>query len=176
MKKIYILLLMFSLMLSSCGRSEEVVVTKTPFPEIVGVDFEGNTVTNDIFSEYDATVVNFWNNYCGTCIEEMPELEEYFQQFKEKNINLIGVGTDSSDSEESLQFAKEIIASKGVTYANISPNQESLFYNDFIEKLPGYPTTYIVDSDGNIIGTPIVGNVKSQEEGLSNRLNAITKK
>ncbi len=165
MKKILILILMINLtlILSSCSSKEGAVVTKTPFPEIIGVDFEGKEVSNDIFEKYDATIINFWNNYCGTCIEEMPELEEYYEKFKEKNINLIGVGTDSGDSEESFKFSKEIIHNKKVTYINISPNQNSEFYKDFIANLPGYPTTYVVDSEGNIIGTPIVGNVKLQE-------------
>ena len=98
--------------LSACSSSDE-LVSKTPFPTFSEVDMEGNEVTNDIFSEYYATIVNFWNNGCGTCIEEMPELEEYFQDFQEKNINLIGVASDSGESEEQLETARKILKEKG---------------------------------------------------------------
>ena len=56
-------------------------VSKTAFPEFDEVDMEGSPVTSDIFADYDATIVNFWNNGCGSCIEEMPELEELYQDF-----------------------------------------------------------------------------------------------
>ncbi len=156
--------------LTACSSSQEDLVSKTPFPEFSEVDTQGNPVTNDIFSDYDATIVNFWNNGCGTCIEEMPELEELYQQFKEENINLIGVASDSGQSEEQLETAQNILSEKGVTYLNLSPDPENELYKDFIAQLAGYPTTYIVDRDGNIIGAPIIGNVKDQEDTLERRL------
>ncbi len=178
MKKIYTLCAMIVLLftLSGCGSNEEISATKTPFPEMNETDFEGNIITNDIFSEYDATIVNFWNNMCGTCIEEMPELEELYHEFKDKNINLIGIGTDSGTSEEHFEFAKKITMEKGVTYMNVSPNKDGSFYNEYIPTIFSYPTTYVVDSEGNIIGTSIVGNVKKQEEALNNRIDAAIKK
>lgn len=160
--------------LTGCGTTgEESLVSKTPFPEFDEVDMAGNPVSSDIFADYDATIVNFWNNGCGTCIEEMPELEELYQQFKEQNINLIGVGTDSGEGEEQLSTAKEILEEKGVTYINISPDPEGTFYQEFISDIFTYPTTYIVDSDGNIIGAPISGNVKKQIDTVSERLALI---
>ena len=67
--------------LTACSSSQEDLVSKTPFLEFSEVDTQGNPVSNDIFSDYDTTMVNFWNNGCGTCIEEMPELEKLYQQF-----------------------------------------------------------------------------------------------
>lgn len=156
--------------LVACSSSDQELVSKTPFPEFSEVDTGGNTVTNDIFADYDATIINFWNNGCGTCIEEMPELETYFQDFKDQNINLIGVASDSGESEEKLEEAQDILEEKGVTYTNLSPNPENTLYLDFISQLAGYPTTYVVDSEGNIIGAPIIGNVKAQEDTLNSRL------
>lgn len=160
--------------LAGCSTGEDnSLVSKTPFPEFSEADTEGNPVSSDIFADYDATIVNFWNNGCGTCIEEMPELEELYQQFKEQNINLIGVGTDSGEGEEQLSTAKEILEEKGVTYSNISPDPEGTFYQEFISDIFTYPTTYIVDSDGNIIGAPISGNVKKQIDTVNERLALI---
>lgn len=156
--------------LTACGASEEELVSKTPFPEFSELDTQGNTVTSEAFADYDATIINFWNNGCGTCIEEMPELEEYYQDFKDQNINLMGVASDSGESEEQLETAREILEEKGVTYPNLSPDPENSLYQDFISQLTGYPTTYVVDSEGNIVGAPIIGNLKEQEETLNHRL------
>lgn len=98
----------------------------------------------------------------GTCIAEMPELEEMYQDFQQDHINLIGVGADSGEGEEQLELAKKILAEKGVTYQNIVPDPENDFYKKFIGEIAGYPTTYVVDNEGNIIGAPIIGNVKEQ--------------
>lgn len=156
--------------LTACSASEDELVSKTPFPEFSESDTQGNVVTNDIFGDYDATIINFWNNGCGTCIEEMPELEEYYQSFQEQNINLIGVASDSGESDEQLKTAQDILAQKGVTYTNLSPDPDNALYQDFISQLAGYPTTYVVDREGNIVGAPIIGNVKEQEETLNTRL------
>ena len=166
-------LMMGAALLAGCGAQETDLVSKKPFPEFSETDTNGNTVTSDIFADYDATIVNFWNNGCGTCIAEMPELEAMYQEFKEQGINLIGVGADSGESEEQLATAQKILEEKGVTYLNISPEPENDFYKDFISEITGYPTTYVVDSEGNIIGAPIIGNVKDQLDTLQNRLNSI---
>ena len=177
MKRVLTLLVSAALMaaaLTGCGSGgEDALVSKTAFPEFDEVDMEGNQVTSDIFADYDATIVNFWNNGCGTCIAEMPELEELYQDFKERNINLIGVGTDSGEGEEQLATAREILAEKGVTYPNISPDPEGDFYKDFIADIFTYPTTYIVDREGNIIGASIAGNVKEQLDTVEARLELI---
>lgn len=170
---LFLLLAMGTAVLAGCGAREQDLVSKTPFPEFSETDTEGNAVTNDIFADYDVTIVNFWNNGCGTCIAEMPELEELYQEFQKDNINLIGVGADSGESEEQLEMAKSILEEKGVTYQNISPNPENDFYQDFIADITGYPTTYVVDSEGNIVGAPLIGNVKEQLETLQNRIDQI---
>ena len=157
--------------LAGCSTGEDnSLVSKTPFPEFSEADTEGNPVSSDIFADYDATIVNFWNNGCGTCIEEMPELEELYHQLQERNINLIGVGTDSGEGEEQLETAQNILKEKGVTYVNISPDPEGEFYKDFVSEIFSYPTTDIVDGEGNIIGAPIVGNVKKQIDTVNDRL------
>ena len=177
MKRVLTLLLSAVLMtaaLTGCSSGEEdALVSKTPFPEFSEVDIEGDEISSDIFADYDATIVNFWNNGCGSCVAEMPELEELYQDFQERNINLIGVGTDSGESDEPLDTAREILAEKGVTYTNISPDPDGDFYKTFIADISTYPTTYIVDSEGNIVGADIVGNVKKQLDTVEARLELI---
>ena len=164
--RLFLVLVMSTALFAGCGSQEQELVSKMPFPEFTEADMEGDAITNDIFAEYDVTIVNFWNNGCGTCIAEMPELEE-------DNINLIGVGADSGESQEQLDLARSILQEKGVTYQNISPNPNNAFYKEFVADITGYPTTYIVDREGNIIGVPLIGNVKEQMETLQNRIDQI---
>lgn len=110
-----------------------------------------------------------------TCIEEVPELEDLHHQFQEQNINLIGVGTDSGEGEEQLETAQNILKEKGVTYVNISPDPEGEFYKGFVSEIFSYPATYTMDGEGNIIGAPIVGNVKKQIDTVNERLELIFK-
>ena len=159
--------------LTACG-NQEIEATIEPFPEFEGIDFEGNAVNNEMFQDYDATIINFWSNGCGSCIEEMPELEEYYQDFKDKKINLIAVAVSAGDSEELRAAAENILKEKGVTYTNVIPDIESSFYTDFIMNISGYPTTYLVDSEGNMVGAPLVGVVKNQEDTLMKRLDEIS--
>lgn len=177
MKKGSSLLLAAALLLAAltgCSAGEDnSLVSKTPFPAFTEVDTQGNPVSSEIFADYDATIVNFWNNGCGSCIAEMPELEELYQELQERNINLIGVGTDSGESREQLDTAWEILREKGVTYINISPDPEGAFYQDFVAELSTYPTTCIVDRAGNIVGADIVGNVKKQLDIVEARLDLI---
>lgn len=176
MKKLMSILLVAICMLSlaACGNSE-IEATIKPFPEFEGVDFNGNAVNNNIFEDYDATIINFWTNGCGSCIAEMPELEEYYQNFKGKNINMVAVAASAGDSDELREDAETILKEKGVTYTNIIPDIESSFYKDFIGEITGYPITYIVDSNGNMVGAPLIGVVKNQEDKLMKRLDEITK-
>lgn len=162
------------LSLAACGNTE-ITATIEPFPEFEGIDFAGNVVNNELFKDYDVTVVNFWSNGCGSCIAEMPELEEYYQNFKDRNINLVAVAVSSGDSEEERAKAEEILKEKGVTYQNIIPDIESKFYKDFIGNITGYPITYLVDSKGNMVGAPLIGVVKDQENMLMKRLDEMTK-
>lgn len=175
MKKLISIVLIAACILSlaACG-NEKIQATIKPFPEFKGVDFADNTVNNNLFKDYDVTVVNFWSNGCGSCIAEMPELEEYYQDFKSRNINLVAVAVSAGDSKEERTRADEILKEKGVTYQNIIPDVKSEFYKDFIGNISGYPITYLVDSDGNIVGAPLIGVLKNQEDMLMNRLNEMT--
>lgn len=160
------------LLLTAFG-GEEIEATKKPFPKFTTTDFKGNELTNDIFGDYDVTIVNFWSNTCGSCIAEMPELEQYYREFKDEKVNLIGVAVSAGDSEEERAQAEKILREKGVTYTNLIPDIKSDFYNEFIGSITGYPITYIVDRDGNMVGAPLVGVVANQEEKLMKRIDDI---
>jgi peroxiredoxin len=42
-------------------------------------------------------VVNFWATWCGPCVEEMPELQQFADEFAQRNVAVIGIGVDDAD-------------------------------------------------------------------------------
>ena len=142
MKKTVSLLLVLLLnaaALTACGAQKQDLVSKTPFPEFSETDTQGNPITDDIFEDYDITIVNFWNNGCGTCIAEMPELEEMYQEFQKDKINLIGVGADCGESEEQLQLARSILEEKGSPIKTSFPIRKMIFIRNLLPILPAIP-------------------------------------
>lgn len=118
------------------------------FPTFSMTDMNGNTVTESLFADNDVTVVNVWATYCGYCKQEMPDLESVYEDYKDKGVSVIGIVADGQTEEDS---ANSIISQYGIKYTNLITNDD--FNNDFLSGVSGYPTTFFVDSDGNILET-----------------------
>ena len=139
------------------------------FPAFEGKDLDGNPVKSDeLFSGNTVTVVNFWFTTCNPCVGELAELDALNKELAKKGGALIGVNTFTLDGDETaISEAKDVLAKKGVTYQNV------YFASDgeagkFTTNIFAYPTTYVVDRNGNIVGDPIVGAIteKKQAETL----------
>ena len=139
------------------------------FPAFEGKDLDGNTVKSDeLFSANAVTVVNFWFTTCNPCVGELGELDALNKELAEKGGALIGVNTFTLDGDEkAIAEAKEVLAKKGATYQNIYFGSGG-DAGKFVENVFAYPTTYVVDRSGNIVGEPIVGAIteKKQAETL----------
>ena len=139
------------------------------FPAFEGKDLDGNPVKSDeLFSANAVTVVNFWFTTCNPCVGELSELDALNKELAKKGGALIGVNTSTLDGDETeISEAKDVLAKKGVTYQNVyfAPDGEA---GKFITNILAYPTTYVVDRNGNIVGDPIVGAIteKKQAETL----------
>ena len=139
------------------------------FPAFEGKDLDGNTVKSDeLFSGNAVTVVNFWFTTCNPCVGELAELDALNKELAEKGGSLIGVNTFTLDGDKAaIADAKDVLAKKGATYQNIYFGSGG-DAGKFVENVFAYPTTYVVDRNGNIVGDPIVGAVteKKQAETL----------
>ena len=139
------------------------------FPTFEGKDLDGNTVKSDeLFSANAVTVVNFWFTTCNPCVGELAELDALNKELAEKGGALIGVNTFTLDGDEAaISEAKDVLAKKGATYQNVYFNSDGEA-GKFTENIFAYPTTYVVDRNGNIVGEPIVGAIteKNQAEKL----------
>ena len=135
------------------------------FPAFEGKDLDGNPVKSDeLFSGNAVTVVNFWFTTCNPCVGELAELDALNKELAEKGGALIGVNTFTLDGDETaISEAKDVLAKKGATYQNV------YFASDgeagkFTTNIFAYPTTYVVDRNGNIVGDPIVGAITEEKQ------------
>ena len=139
------------------------------FPAFEGKDLDGNTVKSDeLFSANAVTVVNFWFTTCNPCVGELSELDALNKELAEKGGSLIGVNTFTLDGDEAaISEAKDVLAKKGATYQNVYFDSDGEA-GKFTTNIFAYPTTYVVDRSGNIVGEPIVGAIteKKQAETL----------
>ena len=139
------------------------------FPAFEGKDLDGNTVKSDeLFSANAVTVVNFWFTTCNPCVGELAELDALNKELAEKGGSLIGVNTFTLDGDETaISEAKDVLAKKGATYQNVYFDSDGEA-GKFTTNIFAYPTTYVVDRSGNIVGEPIVGTIteKKQAETL----------
>ena len=139
------------------------------FPAFEGKDLDGNPVKSDeLFSANTVTVVNFWFTTCNPCVGELAELDALNKELAEKGGSLIGVNTFTLDGDEAaISEAKDVLAKKGATYQNVYFDSDGEA-GKFTTNIFAYPTTYVVDRSGNIVGEPIVGAIteKKQAETL----------
>ena len=139
------------------------------FPAFEGKDLDGNTVKSDeLFSGNTVTVVNFWFTTCNPCVGELAELDALNKELAEKGGSLIGVNTFTLDGDEAaISEAKDVLAKKGAAYQNVYFDSDGEA-GKFTTNIFAYPTTYVVDRSGNIVGEPIVGAIteKKQAETL----------
>ena len=144
------------------------------FPAFEGKDLNGNPVkSDDLFSKNTVTVVNFWFTTCNPCVGELAELDALNKELAKKGGALIGVNTFTLGGDEAaISEAKDVLAKKGATYQNVYFDSDGEA-GKFTANIFAYPTTYVVDRNGNIVGDPIVGAIteKKQAEALQAQIN-----
>lgn len=147
------------------------------FANLKTTDINGNEVTSDLFAEKELTLINVWATFCNPCISEIPELEKLYQ---EGEIGVVGLLVDTTSeklieglTEEEKELGLEIIELTKATYPQILVSKEML-ETDFIN-LRAFPTTYIVDKNGNFVGEKLEG-AKDKEnwlEVIKERMNLL---
>ena len=144
------------------------------FPAFTGKDLDGKDVTSeDIFSKNAVTVVNFWFTTCGPCVGELEDLDALNRELAEKGGAVIGINAFTLDGDEkAIQEAKELLMKKGAAYQNVYFPSDSEA-GRFAATVYAFPTTYVVDRSGNIVGDPIIGAItsKSQEKALKAQID-----
>ena len=137
----------------------------TKFPSFDGKDLDDNDVkSGELFSKNKVTVINFWFTSCNPCVGELSYLEELNKKLNEKGGEVIGINSFTIDGDKSaIAEAKELLSKKGITYKNIWFDSKSEA-GTFTSGIYSYPTTYVIDRNGNIVGEPIVGAITEKKQ------------
>jgi thioredoxin family protein len=139
------------------------------FTEFKAKTVSGDELTNDVFKSSKLTVVNVWGSWCGPCVAEIPELQKFYESMKDQGVNVIGV---AQDADTDLDAVKEVIEKNKVTYPNLIPEGK---LKDFVMTLQAFPTTLLVDSEGNVVakdlgGKDMAGFTKMVNDQLTKKL------
>lgn len=143
--------------------TDSVAADESAVKDISGKDFDGNDIDSSIFSNNAVTVLNFWFTGCKPCVAELSKLNEMNEELKSMGGEVIGVNTSTNDyNEAAIEEAKQVLESQGASYRNLSIDSNTAagaYANDII----AYPTTILVDRNGNIVGEPFLGGVDDED-------------
>ena len=138
--------------------SEEI----TPFKSFSGKNFDGNSVDESLFSNNAVTVINFWFNGCKPCVAELSKLNELNNTIQSMGGEVIGINTETFDGNETaIKEAATILESQGAKYRNFSIDSDS-DAGKYASDIMAFPTTILVDRNGNIVGDPMLGGIDDQ--------------
>ena len=132
------------------------------FKGFKGKDLDGNDVDDSLFAKNKVTVVNFWFSGCKPCVGELSKLNELNEKLKEMGGEVVGINTDTlDDNQDGIKEAKEILKAQGASYKNLTFDSDSTV-GKYAGNIMAFPTTVLVDKDGNIIGEPFMGGIDDQ--------------
>ncbi len=138
-------------------------VDSSAFPDFKGTDLDGNPVDSSLFAQNAFTVVNFWFNGCKPCVEELDDLNALNQQVKEQGGEVIGINTETLDGNpQGIETAKQLLAATGASYRNIYFDSGSEA-GSFALGIMAFPTTYVFDRSGKVVGEPLLGGIDKEE-------------
>lgn len=146
--------------------------TGPKFPAFTGKDLDGNDVSSDkLFAANAVTVVNFWFTTCGPCVGELGDLDALHKEAAGKGGAVVGINAFTLGGDAgAIADAKDVLTKSGATYQNVYFDADSEA-GKFTENVYAYPTTYVVDRNGNIVGDPIVGAIT--DDGQMKTLQAL---
>ena len=132
------------------------------FKGFKGKDLDGNDVDDSLFAKNKVTVVNFWFSGCKPCVGELSKLNELNEKLKEMGGEVVGINTDTLDNNEAgIKEAKEILKAQGASYKNLTFDSNSTV-GKYAGNIMAFPTTVLLDTDGNIVGEPFMGGIDDQ--------------
>ena len=135
----------------------------SPFRDFSGQDYDGNTVDESLFSNNAVTVVNFWFTGCKPCVAELSKLNELNDAIKSMGGEVVGINTETFDAnKDAIKEAASILESQGAKYRNLSIDSDSAA-GKYASNIMAFPTTILVDRNGNIVGEPMLGGIDNQD-------------
>ena len=176
---LFLALAMTAALLTGCGSEAQDTAANDPASaagtdtvSFEAVDMDGNTVTEEVFTQSKLTMVNVWATYCNPCLSEMPGLGELAGEYDPADFQIIGIVSDVMEGadQSSLDEAAGLIRDTGADYTHLLLN-ESLYYA-LLTDVSAVPTTFFVDDSGTVLRSVLGAKEKADWEELINELLA----
>lgn len=132
-----------------------------------GTDLEGNTISQEAFSQSKLTMVNVWATYCNPCLREMPGLGQLAKEHDRSEFQIIGVVSDVWEGENQ-ELAENLVQQTGANYPHLLVNDS--ISHALLAGVSAVPTTFFFDAEGAYLGGVVGSAEKSAWEELINEL------
>lgn len=112
----------------------------------------------------DVIILNSWATWCIPCREEMPGLQDLYEEYKDRGLEVIGVSVDSFGMDDRIKMFADRL---GVSYT-LWHDPNDAFTRTF--KAIGVPESYLIDKNGTIYHqwkgqfNPVSANTKALVE------------
>ena len=124
-----------------------------------GTDLDGNTVSQEIFSQSKLTMVNVWATYCNPCLSEMPGLGELAEEYDVSEFQIIGIVSDVWEGEDQT-LVESLIQETRADYLHLLANDS--IGQAILSSVSGVPTTFFFDGEGAYLGG-VVGSAEKEK-------------
>ena len=124
-----------------------------------GTDLDGNTVSQEIFSQSKLTMVNVWATYCNPCLSEMPGLGELAEEYNVSEFQIIGIVSDVWEGEDQT-LVESLIQETRADYLHLLANDS--IGQAILSSVSGVPTTFFFDGEGAYLGG-VVGSAEKEK-------------
>ena len=132
-----------------------------------GTDLDGNTVSQEIFTQSKLTMVNVWATYCNPCLSEMPGLGELAAEYDPAEFQLIGIVSDVMEGEDQ-SLVESLVQETGANYLHLLANDS--IGQAILSSVSAVPTTFFFDGEGAYLGGVVGSAEKSAWEELIHEL------
>ena len=148
---------------SSDNKQNDSSEASSVFTDFSGEDFDGNKVDDSLFSGNAVTVVNFWFTGCKPCVAELSKLNELNDAIKSMGGEVVGINTETFDGNKTaIKEAASVLESQDAKYRNLSIDS-SCAAGKYASEIMAFPTTILVDRNGNIVGEPMLGGIDNKD-------------
>lgn len=126
------------------SRLGQAVRVGSPAPDFTLPNLDGDPLSLSMFRG-DVVLINFWTTWCPPCREEMPALQEAYENYRDKGFTVLAVNwTQVDDPEQVEPFVREL----GLTFPILLDERGEV--SEGLYNLLGLPTSVFVDRGGNV--------------------------
>ena len=109
-------------------------------------DETGKKVSFADFSKGNVVLINFWATWCGPCKRELPDLVALRDEYKDKNIKILGISVDRDG--DVLNLVHTFAVKANLAYPIVIDNGD---FEQAFGGIRGIPTSFFVNRKGEIV-------------------------